>query len=138
MDFSEKVFAEFDINNFVLALFTIITTVGTKYIYDDYDDKLEKVFQSKWMRRLYIFGFAYLASDDYRIAFLVLLLYQLFLKLSYKYFHQNDNSNTMNNNKANSQTNQPQYAQYSNPERFDKYSQQESVNQEIYNRQFGL
>ena len=64
----------------LIGLFTIFTTIGVKYIYEDLDDYIEDILRSKWMRKLYIFGFVYIATQDFYIATLVLFLYLFFLK----------------------------------------------------------
>lgn len=79
MNFTD-IFSEESFQKLLLGLLTIFTTFGAKYIYEDLDDSIENVLRSKWMRRLYIFGFVYLATQDFYIATLVLFLYLFFLK----------------------------------------------------------
>lgn len=79
MNFAD-IFSGESFQKLLVGLFTIFTTFGVKYIYDDLDESIENILGSKWMRRLYIFGFAYLATQDFYIATLVLFLYLFFLK----------------------------------------------------------
>jgi len=79
-----KIFNEESLQKLLIGIFTIFTTFGVKYIYEDIDDYIENILKSKWMRRLYIFGFAYLATQDLYIALLIMFLYLFFLKCCHK------------------------------------------------------
>lgn len=73
--------ANLDYENIWIGLLTLLTTIGFKYVHKDLDNtNAHQILQSKWMRRLYIFGFIYLATKDYKISILLSLMYLLFVK----------------------------------------------------------
>ena len=69
-----------DFEKLLIGILTLVTTFGFKYIYDDLDDSIEAILASNVMRKIYIFGFVFLATKDWRISLLLVIVYSILIR----------------------------------------------------------
>jgi len=89
MEFINNFFQDIDQNKIIIGFLTIFAAIGPKYIYDDLDYPLEKLLDSAFMRKFYIFVFVYLGTREWLISLLITIIYTIFI-----YFYVDENKKT--------------------------------------------
>ena len=63
------------LTHIVMGILTLFANIGTRWVYDDLDDKLESFLASKWMRKVYVFSIIYVATRDLRLSVMMTIAY---------------------------------------------------------------
>lgn len=67
-------------NNWLTAVATLMTIVGSKYILLEFDDECENLLRSTFMRRMIVFFILFNSSKDIVISLVLTLVYIMFSK----------------------------------------------------------
>lgn len=61
--------------NMLLALLTCMVNLGSRWIHEDFDEDLEIFLSNKYMRKLYVFAIVFIATENFNLSLLILILY---------------------------------------------------------------
>lgn len=62
-------------NLFIVSFTTLLANLGSKYVYNDFSEELEELFDTPLVRKIVIFAMVYGATRDFMLACSLMLIY---------------------------------------------------------------
>lgn len=64
-------------NNLVIALASILSVLGSRYLIDEIEDSCKNLLSSTIVKKMILFSILFINTKDWRISFIITLLYSL-------------------------------------------------------------